>query len=294
MCIASSPLGFGRSTQRARGRSRLGQQGIIGLDTWWSSPAGQYLASWEQVVFDALVANVFGYHAMQLGASSIDALRANRMQHRCLVEVADAWGLAAERDSVLAPQAWVHDDALPFAADSLDLVVMPHTLELSSDPHACVREVYRVLRPEGRMVITGFNPWSWWGASQRGRHLTARLPGMKRMGWGQLFLPQEGEFLPLGRVNDWLKLLGMEVAEIERGVYRPATQDERWLQRWARMDDWGERWWPIFGAAYCVVAVKKVPALRLLSPKRRARRAMAARPATATTIGASSMHRDDS
>lgn len=259
------------------------------MDPWWQSPAGQYLAAWEQTQFDAHVANVFGYHAMQLGTSNIDALRANRMPQRWMVEVADSWGMASARDSALAPQAWVHDDALPFANDSLDLVVLPHTLELSSDPHACVREVYRVLRPDGRMVITGFNAMSWWGISQRWRHVSARSRLLRRMGWGQLFLPQAGEFLSPGRVRDWLKLLGMEIAEFEHGVYRPATQDEQWLRRWAWMDRTGERWWPILGAAYSVVAIKKVPALRLLSPKRRARRRLAAQPATATTIGASSI-----
>ena len=262
---------------------------IIGLDQWWQSPAGQVLAAWEQTQFDAHVADVFGYHAMQLGTSNLDALRANRMPHRWMLEVSDAWGMAAQRQSVLAPLAWVHDDALPFANDSLDLVVMPHTLELSSDPHACVREVYRVLRPEGRMVITGFNPMSWWGLSQRWRHLAAHRRLLRRLGWGQLFLPQEGEFLAASRVRDWLKLLGMEVADLAHGVYRPATQDEQWLRRWAWIERTGQRWWPIFGAAYCVVAIKKVPAVRLLSPKRRSRRALTARPATASRTATSAV-----
>lgn len=264
-------------------------QRIIGLEHWWHSPAGQVLAAWEQTQFDDAVANVFGYHAMQLGTSHLDALRANRMPQRWMVEVADAWGLASVRESVFAPQAWVHDDALPFANDSLDLVVMPHTLELSSDPHACVREVYRVLRPDGRMVITGFNPWGWWGLSQRWRHVATRFRLLRRLGWGQLFLPQEGEFLSPGRVRDWLKLLGMEVSDLNHGVYHPATQDEQWLKRWAWMDRSGARWWPILGSAYSVVAIKRVPAVRLLSSKRRARRALSPRPATATTIGASSV-----
>ncbi|WP_223717365.1 class I SAM-dependent methyltransferase, partial [Escherichia fergusonii] len=57
--------------------------------------------------------------------------------------------------------------ALPFPANSLDLVVLPHALELASDPHETLREVERVLVPEGRVVILGFNPASLWGLWQR-------------------------------------------------------------------------------------------------------------------------------
>ena len=46
---------------------------------------------------------------------------------------------------------------LPFAANSIDLVVMPHVLEFYDDPHQILREVERILIPEGQIVLTGFN-----------------------------------------------------------------------------------------------------------------------------------------
>ena len=58
-------------------------------------------------------------------------------------------------------------DALPFDSQSLDLVVLPHALELARDPHLTLREVERVLMPEGRVVIIGFNPASLWGMRQQ-------------------------------------------------------------------------------------------------------------------------------
>jgi len=39
---------------------------------------------------------------------------------------------------------------------------MPHTLEFTNDPHQVLREVDRVLIPEGHVVILAFNPWSLW------------------------------------------------------------------------------------------------------------------------------------
>jgi ubiquinone/menaquinone biosynthesis C-methylase UbiE len=54
---------------------------------------------------------------------------------------------------------------LPFAANSIDLAVMPHVLESHDNPHQILREVERILIPDGQLVITGFNPLSLWGAS---------------------------------------------------------------------------------------------------------------------------------
>ena len=104
-------------------------------------------------------------------------------------------------------------DALPFANQSLDLIVLPHTLEMTRDPHQALREVERVLMPEGRVVIVGFNPTSLWGLRQRLGHVRRGLG----LGRGKpLFLPSEGEFIGYWRLRDWLRLLSFEV---ERGRF---------------------------------------------------------------------------
>ncbi len=152
---------------------------------------------------------------------------------------------------------------------SLDLVVLPHTLEFSADPHHVLREVERVLVPEGRVVISGFNPASLWGFRQaRGRVFRA----------SQLYLPEAGDFIGPWRLRDWLQLLSFEVESDRYGCYRPAIQSEKWLNRTAWLDRAGARWWPIFGAVYFVVAVKRVRGMRLLGPAWKPRRAASAAP----------------
>jgi SAM-dependent methyltransferase len=239
---------------------------IISLPDWLETPAGQYLLAWERAQLDAAVDDIFGYHALQLGLPQLDALHTNRMPHQWLaldalgpLQPGQARGVALYADSC----------ALPFPPSSLDLVVLPHTLDFSANPHATLREVERVLVPEGRVVICGLNPASLWGLKQRRGRLSQRL------GQGRLFLPEAGNFLGYWRLRDWLHLLSFEVEHGSFGCYRPALASEQWLQRFAWMDRAGARWWPIFGAAYFLVAVKRVRGMRLLGSAWKAKPARA-------------------
>lgn len=239
---------------------------IISLVDWLQTPPGQYLLAWERVRLDAAVSDIFGYHALQLGLAQLDGLHTNRMSHQWLA--LDRFGLAGSMP-VRGPALLADFTALPFPSSSLDLVVLPHTLEFSADPHATLREVERVLVPEGRVVICGMNPTSLWGFKQSRAHL------YQRMGHGSLFLPEGGDFIGYWRLRDWLRLLSFEVEQGEFGCYRPALRSEKWLQRFEWMDRVGARWWPIFGAAYFLVAVKRVRGMRLLEPAWKAKPALA-------------------
>jgi SAM-dependent methyltransferase len=169
------------------------------LSQWLITPPGRYLLAWEQAQLDSLVADMFGFHALQLGLPQLQALRDNRMPHRWVAS--DGSGQDLPEASVVLQCDF---DALPFDSQSLDLVVLPHTLELAHDPHQALREVERVLRPQGRVVVLGFNPASSWGLRQRLGRLKRRL-GLG--GDRGLFLPSEGEFLGYLRLRDWLKPL---------------------------------------------------------------------------------------
>src|SRR5574343_238689 len=195
---------------------------IIGMHHWFESPPGRYLLAWEQARIDEAVADMFGYHSLQVGMPLLDGLRANRMPHRW--RALDAWPEPGSDESP-APDLLAHAAALPFPDNSLDLVLLPHALELSQDPHTALREVARVLVPEGRVVITGLNPVSLWGLRQQRQHFYRRLTG----GRGRLFLP-----------------------------------------------DVGDRLWPILGAAYFMVGIKRVHGMRLLEPSCRSARPRAA------------------
>lgn len=224
------------------------------LQRWLDSPQGRYVLDWEQTMFDDAVADVFGFNALQLGLPQFNFLHTNRIPLR---QKAGPDGPV----DVLCEYT-----ALPFAAQSVDLLVMPHVLEFSSDPHQILREIERVLIPEGQVIITGFNPLSLWGAKR----------ALKRRG----AFPWNGNYLSSTRLKDWLKLLAFEVDRGCYGCYAPPFEQQRWLRRSCFIENAGRRWWRFSGGVYLLRAIKRTHGMRLITPNWRKKmlRAKALRP----------------
>ncbi|MCC4116576.1 class I SAM-dependent methyltransferase [Aromatoleum toluclasticum] len=225
---------------------------ILSLSDWLETPQGSYLLRWEQAKFDLMVADIFGYNAVQIGLPEYDFLRGNRIPFR--------FHCARSGDIAVVAEG----GALPFASASIDLVLLPHVLEFSRNPHQVLREVERVLVPEGSVIIAGFNPLSLWGL----RRLVARRSGS---------YPWRGQYLSVRRTKDWLALLGFETQAGSFGCYAPAFASTKWLERWGFMDKAGDRWWPICGGAYIIQGIKRVQGMRLITPNWRDARAAAKR-----------------
>jgi SAM-dependent methyltransferase len=221
---------------------------------WFETCLGQYLLEREQNYYDNAVANVFGYHAMQVGFPQYNFLRTNRMPLQFCV--------AMEKDAAVRAAP----DFLPIDTNSIDLVLLPHILEFSSNPHQILREVQRVLMPEGHVIICGFNPRSLWG-----------LRGL--FGSIEDNFPWRGNFIARPRLKDWLALLDFEITEDRLCCYAPPFSQEKWLKRFSFMEAAGDRWWPFSGGVYFMTAVKRVHGMRVIKPEwkevRAARRRMA-------------------
>lgn len=249
--------------------------------------------AWERQWFEASVSDVFGFHAVQLGLPALQALKTNRMPHRWLACGAPAPSCFHDAGcETMAPPSLPNPaaaavthlhcefDALPFASQSLDLVVMPHTLELARDPHLTLREVERVLVPEGRLMISAFNPASWWALhAPAGRGSGKTLGADKLPTW-----PARADMIGFRRLRDWLRLLSFEVEAAQFGCFGPRADTPVWQQRWSWVEPIGQRWWPVLGAVYGLTAVKRVRGMRLVGlAKRQARYASAPRPALVRT-----------
>ncbi|MGL4667000.1 MAG: class I SAM-dependent methyltransferase [Saezia sp.] len=234
---------------------------LINFESWLTTPVGQYMIGWEQPVLDKAVEDIFGYHALQFGLPQLQGLGNNRMAHRWLVldKVGAPISSESENKTIIQPDLYTRFDALPFPDQSIDLIILPHTLDLSADPHATLREVVRVLVPEGKIVITGINPTSLWGLLQR------RVNFAQRLGMKSQFLPLgEGSLIGYWRLRDWLRLLNLNICSGSFGCYRPAFKKQKWLDKAKWMEAAGDRWWPILGATYQITAVKRIQGVKLI------------------------------
>jgi SAM-dependent methyltransferase len=215
------------------------------LRAWFESPLGRSLQAHELHRLRSALPALYGTLVVQLGRpGSVDLLEASVVPTRVLVDTAgdrDGAGLLA------APEA------LPFATGTVDLLLLPHTLDYCGDPHQVLREVNRVLSPEGHVVVIGFNPWSWWGL----RRWLTRRPRPA---------PWCGRFLPLARIKDWLRLLDFDLTQGGMLFYRPPLRRESLMDRLRFLDQAGDRWWPMTAAVYLLVAKKRVPGMTPLRP----------------------------
>jgi SAM-dependent methyltransferase len=211
------------------------------LQEWFASPLGEYLLEKERAYLDDVTPDIFGYHALQLGMPQVDLLRESRIAHRMRIAAAEH------------PDVYAKGHELPLATHSIDLVLLPHVLEFAAEPHAVLREIDRVMMPEGRLVIVGFNPWSLWGLRSA-------------LGYSRNEPPWNGRFVSLPRVKDWLALLGFDVNAGRLVGYAPPFDSAKLRRRFGFMEPAGDRWWAVGGAVYMLQAIKRVRGMRLLTP----------------------------
>jgi SAM-dependent methyltransferase len=223
------------------------------LQVWFETSLGAYLLASEQAYFDQEVADVFGFNALQLGLSRHDFLRANRMPFHCRLGPLGP-------DDQGGPKVRSDFHALPISTNSADLVLLPHVLEFSDSPHQVLREIVRILRPEGHVIVSGFNPWSLWG----GRQLFDRRREQ---------IPWCGQFINLPRLKDWMALLGIEIAAGRMCCYIPPVVSARWIERVSFLEAAGDRWWPFAGGVYFLHGIKRVQGVRVITPQWKSARA---------------------
>jgi SAM-dependent methyltransferase len=245
---------------------------------WSQTPLGKQLLAEEQAWLDTTLQDVFGYNAAQIAPPPLDALRDNRMSCRSRM----VWPIAGDSqdesagdcgDSSLHQQSCFvgSTDELPFLTESLDLLVLPHALEVAQDAHQLLREAHRVLIPEGRLVITGFNPYSLWAMRRACRSVN-------------LFPPAGHHWISLPRLKDWLKLLNFDLGAggaSAYGAYVPPFDRAAWLHRFRWMAPAGRRWWPMAGGVYFLMAVKRVHHIQLIGPNWRDKKSLAGKRAAA-------------
>lgn len=208
---------------------------------WFRQDLGQYVLQQEEQLLAQVLPDLFGYHALQIGqVVETDLLAASRIRHRCVVDK------TLPITQTLSPLQ-AEPEQLPFAKDSLDLILLHHGLDAAASPHALLREAARVLIPDGHLLIAGFNPWSLWG-------LWRFFLGLKRSPCLQRPLRPK-------RLADWLSLLDFEVVGLETVCFVPPLSRATIRGRFSWLEKLGQRFWRQGGAVYVLLARKRVSCL---------------------------------
>lgn len=215
---------------------------------WFQTPLGVALLQCEEDAATRLLERVFGFVSVSIGGW----WPVENLQNACPIR--RHVRLAPDGGELISPL-----DNLALASDSIDAVLLPHTLEFVASPQRLLREVDRVLVGEGHVLIFGFNPWSAWSA--------------RRLARSRQF-PEQGRPLTAHRLTDWLGLLGFEIVASERIFRRPPISHAGVLTRLEKLEN--PRWLPLPGNAYAILARKHIYAMTPLKPAWERRRRLTA------------------
>lgn len=208
--------------------------------SWTAQAAALRLIAAERLEIEKIVSPLYGYHLITLGEPVLGALvDSSLISHQVIINPE----IEADRGKLRAIRGRI--EALAVKNESVDVVVLTHSLEQTENPHEVLREAHRVLIPEGYLVITGLRPMSLWGAWYYYKRLRRQIS------------PQ-GQLLGANRIKDWLQLLNFQVIGGGPFFYRPPFQSERLFNKLAWLEKWGEKGGPLLAGAYSLVAVKRM------------------------------------
>ena len=220
-------------------RQTTESKGFASIDDWYLGETGQYLLNELEERINPILSTTFGYYSLQIGCPRI----ADRLQESCRVKH------QFTLDELKSP-ARVHANPsmLPIASDSVDLVILMHHLSNTSEPHAVLREAFRILIPEGKLVIIDFNPASFWGLRNFFQSWLEHVPF-------------KGHFYTARRIDDWMRLLGFDQDRFYRVGYMPPIQKASITRHLSWLEKGSRNWLPVLGALNLMVYSKNISPL---------------------------------
>ncbi|HEX2548341.1 MAG TPA: methyltransferase domain-containing protein [Gammaproteobacteria bacterium] len=133
---------------------------------------------------------------------------------------------------------------LPIFPGSIDLVLLPHTLDFIDNPRQLLMEACRVVKPEGDIIIFGFNPFSFWGLKKWWNH--------------HKNIPWSGHFLRASTVKKWLKLADFELIRQDSLMFRPPLKHPHLFDKFKFLEWVGTYLYFLSGGIFVITARAKV------------------------------------
>jgi len=235
---------------------------------WYSGELGQTLLQSEQSQLAKFLEQIFGYNLLQLGCLDADELiKQARTSYQYIFSSSQHRHECASHSISLFAQLAVQNQ-------SIDAVILPHTLEFEANPHQILREVERILLAEGKLIILGFNPFSLWGLWHKYWEIRQRVFSTSKTRADKNYsktdnlpLPSYGRLISQKRLSDWLQLLGFDVEQVCEHFYRPPINRSGLLKKLQFMEQAGPFSRVLPAGAYVLLATKRVSTLTPIKPK---------------------------
>ena len=198
-------------------RDAAGQFGPGAYADWRGTSLGSITEAIEQRLILRLAGAVDGCTVLDVGcgdgalASAFWQAGAARVVG-CDIDaqmIARANDRAARQGAVIG-YATADAARLPFRTENFDIVTIITVLAFLPRPERALREIARVLKPGGRLVIGDLGKWSLWAASRRLR------------GWLRLApMWNAARFRTAGELRALIEAVGLRVEHISGSVYYP-------------------------------------------------------------------------
>lgn len=190
-----------------------------------------------------LLVNYSGRHLLQLSSHHYSSLNLSPILHKIIVYPP----YQADANQSLYPRLKSLYTHLPFASDSINIILMPHTLETDKKTAKLIlTEAWRVLAPNGHIILLGINPVS--------------LLGLW-LSMGKKKSTCHENFYSIQTLCQWIHYLGGEIQHTESFHFRPPLSSKPGLWLFKKLA-WLERispWLiPYMGGIYLIVAQKRV------------------------------------
>lgn len=205
------------------------------LQDWFlTSPLGKYILHKERDFYANNVKNIFGKYSLQIGMDKTNLLLGNKIINHYNVP----------RDVMALAQF------LPFACDSIDLIILSHCLEEHNDYTQIINECSRILAPNGKLIISCLNKHSLINLYKKNAKLDKYY------------------FRTVSEIEQSLKLNSLQICGGKFFSYTPPVKSNIKLRKLKFFNKIGDRWFPTFANSFTIIANKKVVnhTLRLSSP----------------------------
>ncbi len=218
------------------------------FSSWLNKPLGQALLNIETDILAITWSYVLGDYLLMLGDTGQSSLIQDAQQKHRFIITPNKHSHSKDFATICAQY-----EALPILVDSVDAILLPHTLEFSDDPYQILHHVSESLKSGGFLIILGFNPWSLWGL----RSLFS---------WGKK-APWSGSLRGASHIKDWLRLLNLELVEQKHTACHFPFILNKDNRKAHALEKFCKTCLPILGGVYLLVAQKKTFARMPLKSK---------------------------